>query len=208
MKPRKLKVLYIGSFNGKNSDEGFTQISKRITELLKNSNQIMTLNTLDVIKIRNIIKILKFKPDIIQVDQAFPFIGLKKILGDLGRKPKIVYSSQNIEAPMRKEIMVLGGSKKKDIDQAFSVINDTEIYLAKNADLLVTVCESDGKSYLSKGAKKYVLAMNSASPIISTSNAKLYWKKYMRPQLKALLSLILLILFGPYRRPLAILLQF
>ena len=127
--------------------------------------------------------LISFKPDVVQIEQCFPFIGLKKIFGDLGIKPKIVYSSQNIEAPMRKEIMVLGGSKKKDTDEAFSVINDTEIYLAKNADLLVTVCESDGKYYLSKGAKKYVLAMNGISPIISTSKAKVYWKKYFQDKL-------------------------
>jgi len=124
--------------------------------------------------------LILFQPDIIQVEQVFPFIGLKVILKDLKIHPKIVYSSQNIEAPMRREIMEISGAKKEDVREAFSVINDTEIYLAKNADLLTVVSKSDGDCYLSNGAKKYVLAMNGTGPIISNSNAKLYWKKYFQ----------------------------
>jgi hypothetical protein len=124
--------------------------------------------------------LLTFKPDIIQLEQAFPYIGLKKILGDLGIKPKIVYSSQNIEAPMREEIMINDGANENDAKEAFSVISDTEIYLAKNADLLTTVSKSDGDYYRSKGAKKYVLAMNGTSPTKATFVAKLYWKKYFQ----------------------------
>jgi len=37
-------------------------------------------------------------PDIIQIEQAYPYIGLKPLLAELGLKPKLILSSHNVES--------------------------------------------------------------------------------------------------------------
>jgi glycosyltransferase involved in cell wall biosynthesis len=59
-----MKILYLGSYQGK-GDEGLTQLSKRISSLSSKNNQTISINTKDLIKITILIKIIKFKPEII-----------------------------------------------------------------------------------------------------------------------------------------------
>src|ERR1700722_4388689 len=51
-------------------------------------------------------KLLKnYRPDIIEVEQVFPYFGLKPLLQEMGISPKIVFNSQNIEYSMKAEIL-------------------------------------------------------------------------------------------------------
>jgi hypothetical protein len=122
--------------------------------------------------------LLSYRPDIIQFEQVFPFIGLQQILQDLNLNPKIVYSSQNIEAPMRKEIMELGKAKPSDIAKAIALIEEKENYLASHADLLTVVSKHDGDYYISKGAPRYLLATNGIYRSRPSQRAIAYWQKY------------------------------
>ena len=46
-----------------------------------------------------------FQPDIIHIEQPYPYLGLKPLLAELRMSPRIVFGSQNIEAPMKRDIL-------------------------------------------------------------------------------------------------------
>lgn len=122
--------------------------------------------------------LISFNPDIIQFEQAFPFLGFREILKDLNLHPRIVYNSQNIEAPMRREIMKLGKAKQKDINSAYETIDEVELYLAKNADVVSVVSKEDGEYYKSRGGKDYIIAANGISPVTFNQKSHDKWAKY------------------------------
>jgi len=124
--------------------------------------------------------LLSYKPDIIEIEQVFPFIGLQPILEDLNMHPKIVYNSQNIETPMKREIMVIGKAVEKDIEKATTLIDKAETYLARHADLLTAVSTEDGQYYLSRGATRYVLAPNGISKTTASKKSTQYWSKFFK----------------------------
>jgi hypothetical protein len=121
--------------------------------------------------------LLSFKPDIIQVEQCFAYIGLRQILKDLGLSPKIVYNSQNIETVVKEDVMKIAGAGKADIAKALRVIEEVETDLAKNASVLAAVSKADGKYYMSRRAKKYVLASNGIAESVHSPKAVNQWKK-------------------------------
>ncbi|EDK72673.1 hypothetical protein TM7_0174 [candidate division TM7 genomosp. GTL1] len=48
--------------------------------------------------------LMEFQPDVVQVEQIFPYLGLDPLIKELGLHPKLVLSSQNIEYRMKEEI--------------------------------------------------------------------------------------------------------
>jgi len=128
------------------------RIRKRITKLINN-----------------------FNPDVIQIEQVFPYIGLKRILENIHSRAKIIHSSHNIEAKIKKEVMSIAMAEKKYIDQSISLIDDYETDLAKNADLVIAVSDSDGEYLIKKGCRSYILAPNGAHLSKPTKRAIKYW---------------------------------
>jgi len=117
----------------------------------------------------------KFNPDIIQIEQVFPYIGLKKILENMQSKAKIIHSSHNIEVEIKKEVMSIAMAEQKYIDESINLIDDYETDLAKNADLVIAVSDSDGKYLIKKGCRNYILAPNGARISKPTKKALKYW---------------------------------
>lgn len=124
--------------------------------------------------------LLSYKPDVIEIEQVFPFIGLQKILDELHMSPKIIHSSHNIETTMKKDIMTIGKADAKAIDKAVEIISSTEDYLAQHADLVAAVSKSDGDYYLKHGAKQYTLASNGISKTTATNQALSYWENFYK----------------------------
>jgi len=60
----KIRIIFIGDFTGK-GDEGLSQISKKISELVNDCYNVKNINTKDIFHIVTIVEIIKFKPDII-----------------------------------------------------------------------------------------------------------------------------------------------
>lgn len=123
-----------------------------------------------------------YKPDIIELNQPFAFIGLKVLLQEMNLHPKIVFNSQNAEAPMRKEIMEASGASKEAINKAIGLITETERYLAINADLTTAVSVEDQEYLKSLGAKKVVLSPNGISPLSHTVNSTRHWRNIFDKQ--------------------------
>lgn len=100
---RKNKLLLIGDFNG-SGDEGLSQISKNLSELLKISNDIKRINTSASLTFVNILSIVKFQPNIIHyitgpTIKSLIILLLLNIL--LLNKPKIVISATRPFIPKR-----------------------------------------------------------------------------------------------------------
>jgi hypothetical protein len=119
----------------------------------------------------------ELKPDIIHIEQPFPYLGLEPLLDELGRKPKLVFGSQNVEAPMKREILENAGSDETAIKQAEQTIEDVEKQLTVDCDLLVACTTEDLKAHQAMGAKQVVLAPNGIAEIIDDPASRDYWSR-------------------------------
>lgn len=127
-------------------------------------------------------RLLRFKPDIIQVEQPYIYIGLKPLLKELRLSPKIIFSSHNVEGPMKREMLVAVGMSKTYIEKAVRVIDQTEKYLAEDSALVTACTDADLRVHESHGAKKCVLAMNGISPIVAPERSLQHWRNVFRKE--------------------------
>lgn len=125
---------------------------------------------------RKFTKLLKqFSPDIIHVEQPYPYLGLKPLLNELGMKPRIVFGSQNVEGPMKADILKSYGTDQTLIDKAVKEINEIEIELSKDADLLAACTNEDLVAHVSMGSRKTVLAPNGVAVPQTSKSALQHW---------------------------------
>lgn len=125
-------------------------------------------------KIKNLI--LEFKPDIIQIEQAFPYIGLRPLLNEIDFKALLIFSSHNIEYAMKEEMLISLGYDDSFIDDKVALIKENEIKLATVADLTVAVSEADVKELKKFGARKIILARNGIYKSNPSPESVEYWK--------------------------------
>jgi hypothetical protein len=118
-----------------------------------------------------------FQPDIIQVEQAFPYLGLKPLLKELGLKPKIVLSSHNIEYSHKIDILKSSGWAQ-EAEKAGRIIEECEQDMARNADLVVAVSHGDASELMRMGAKKVIVAPNGIAKNALTETGKKYWQDF------------------------------
>lgn len=122
-----------------------------------------------------------FRPDVIHIEQPFTYLGLKPLLKELGLTPKIIFGSQNIEAPMKQE-MLEGIIDGKEVKKIVKKIADLEADLSKKCDLLVACTESDMKTHSAMGAHNTVLAQNGIDKTHATPQAKAHWQHIFASQ--------------------------
>lgn len=128
---------------------------------------------------RKMTKILRdLNPDVIQIEQAFPYLGMKRLLEELDMHPQLVFSSHNVEAPMKREILEGVGMPKSEIDAAVKLINDIELELTRKSSLVIACTEADRQYYEKNDAQKTVLARNGMAPIRTTKTDMTHWRTY------------------------------
>lgn len=118
-----------------------------------------------------------FRPDVIQVEQVFPYLGLKPLLEELGLKPKIILSSHNIEYSHKIEILESSGYAH-EAAEAGKIIEDCERDMAANADLVVAVSAGDAEILKDMGARRVIVAPNGIAKHPLTENGKSHWETY------------------------------
>lgn len=121
----------------------------------------------------------KFKPDIIQCEQVFPYMGIKPLLAEMGLSPKLILSSQNIEYTQKLDILRISGYGHEAEDAA-KFIKGWESDFAKHADLTVAVSQGDADELKALGGANVVLAPNGIARHHLTESAKQHWKDYKR----------------------------
>ena len=127
---------------------------------------------------KKFVKLLRtFQPDIIHIEQPFPYIGLEPLLRDLGLTPKLIFGSQNIEAPMKREILEGAHVPEQNIESAVKIIENVEATLTLHSDLVVACTTEDLEVYSQAKARKLVLAPNGISDIKIDRASLQYWQK-------------------------------
>lgn len=135
----------------------------------------------DPIVKKSVTRLLKIlSPDIIILEQPFIYSGLKALLKELGLAPKLVYDSQNVEAPMRRQILMTSGFSSTNANIIYNDIRNNELTLVNDCDLLSACTQSDLDYYKTQGAKHTVLAKNGTTPIISSSDQEERWREFFK----------------------------
>ncbi len=122
--------------------------------------------------------LLDYRPDVIEIEQVYPYLGLRAVLEELPFKPKLVHSSHNVEYPMKEEIMNALGYAKSEVLPIVAAIREAEEELCAQADVVVAPTVEDGKLMQKMGAKDYVLARNGIAPLQANEVDKQYWRDY------------------------------
>lgn len=120
---------------------------------------------------------LSFQPQVIHIEQPFTYLGLKPLLKEINLKPKLIFGSQNIEAPMKREILESAHIPDKDITAAVNTIEAIETELIFDSELVVACTPQDLEVYSHLKAQRLVLAPNGVGEIISSSEASRHWDR-------------------------------
>ncbi len=119
-----------------------------------------------------------FRPDVIHIEQVYPYLGLKPLLKELGLKPKLIFGSQNVEYSMKEEMLLGLGVDPAVAKAAADQIEGLEHELAADCDLLAAVSTSDLNEHMKMGAVRSVLAPNGIELLPATAAASTYWQNY------------------------------
>ncbi len=119
-----------------------------------------------------------YKPDIIQIEQVYPYFGLEKLLSEIGIHARMINSSHNIEYQMKEQIYKTIGIPTEECLKLVNQIKETERQLARQADFSIAVSKSDATELRSLGAKKVVVANNGIYKNVLTQAASQYWAKF------------------------------
>lgn len=117
-----------------------------------------------------------FNPDIIHIEQPYPYLGIKPLLKELRLNPKIIFGSQNIEAPMKREILESAGLSSDHIANAEGIIEKLERSFSLESDLVVACTQGDLKAHEKLGARKIVLAQNGIDKSTTNAQSLNYWR--------------------------------
>src|SRR5436189_111416 len=112
------KILLLSTYPIKNPKHGGQKRTSAIVEAYKKK--------FTSVKQQMTILLKSFTPDIIHIEQPFPYLGLQPLLEELNLKPKLVFGSQNIEAPMKREILESAGVPETEIKGAETLIKELE----------------------------------------------------------------------------------
>ena len=103
-------------------------------------------------------------PDALQLEQPFMWPLAKRLrqVSGSGRKLRLIYSSHNVETPLKRAILLSCGVDQDLRTRICSEIEEMEVQIAREADLIVCVSESD--------AQYYRLKLRSSSPVVVVKN--------------------------------------
>lgn len=122
--------------------------------------------------------LIEYKPEIIQVEQPYCYLGLKPLLKELNLRPKLILSSHNIEFRMKEEIYK-GLNLSKHISQPIvQQIKELETVFSRDADLVIAVSEEDAKEHYKMGAKRCVIAPNGIERMHVSESTNLKWQNF------------------------------
>lgn len=88
----------------------------------------------------------RINPDLLQLEQPYMW-PLAKRLRQIRPKLRLIYSSQNVEAPLKREILVSYSILSELREKICTEIEEMEAELCREADLIVCVSSTDGTHY-------------------------------------------------------------
>lgn len=119
--------------------------------------------------------ITTFKPTIIHIEQPYIYLGLRPLLKELNLRPKLVFGSQNIEGPMKREILEGAHIGASEVESAVALIDNIEAQLSIDCDILTACTEDDLEKHRKMGAKNVVLSQNGIGKSKANRADLKYW---------------------------------
>jgi hypothetical protein len=102
--------------------------------------------------------VVELTPEVVTLEQPWLLPLVERLRLDGAPEFSLVYSSQNIEAPLKREI--LGGFAPAEVDEVARRIHDCESRAALAADLVIACTEADAAVLRSYGARNVIVASN------------------------------------------------
>lgn len=100
-----------------------------------------------------------FAPDVVSLEQPWLLPGVQRWRRENpGRRVAIAYSSQNVEAPLKREILAC--YEPAQVDVAVRRIEELQREAAREADLVIACTESDAETLRAFGARQVIVAGN------------------------------------------------
>ena len=96
----------------------------------------------------------EFRPDVILIEQVYPFFGLKLLLAELHLSVRLVFSSQNIEHLMKPSMYEAFGAAPDAVDELTRRLRQAEEDLAVQSALVVAVSQQDRDALREMGAQR------------------------------------------------------
>ena len=158
-------------------------VSHHTDWVIKESNKVEDIITGEAIfsepgvKARFAQLLRSYQPDVIQLEQVYPYLGLKPLLEELDMKPQLIFDAHNVESEMKREIYEAAGLDKDITEQLVARLDGLEQDLAGNAVLTVAVSPADQKHFNESGAHKTVLARNGIYPSPGAPKQVAAWRK-------------------------------
>jgi Glycosyl transferases group 1 len=119
-----------------------------------------------------------FQPDIIQLEQCYIWLGLQELMQTkpLLKDVSIIYSSQNFEYAMKKEIYTTLGVSEDRKRLYLDIVLKMEKELAQKACLVVVTTQDDKQVFEQFGTRRLVIASNGIHKKTASDAATKYWK--------------------------------
>lgn len=121
-----------------------------------------------------------FQPDIIHIEQPYPYLGIRVLLKELGMNPKIVFGSQNIEYILKERICNELNVSKKVSQEIIQDTREVEEKLSREASLVVAVNKEDATFHRSVGAKRCIVAPNGISITQPSAESNKFWSEFKK----------------------------
>lgn len=107
-----------------------------------------------------LLSVNRFSPDVIQFEQPWLFPAILPYLSERKEKILTVYSSQNVEADLMKDLLLIEGHRRADeFAKETEQLEDSVISMA---DTTICVTEADAKVFRARGATNVFVAPNGA----------------------------------------------
>lgn len=88
-----------------------------------------------------------YQPDVIQIEQPFMWPLARRLRAEGRTKAKLLYSSHNLEAPLKRDILENAGVERARVALVEDMVQEIETELAEQSDLLVAVSEGEAEAY-------------------------------------------------------------
>lgn len=116
----------------------------------------------------------EYKPDIIQIEQIYPYLGLEPLLRELNLTPKIILSSHNIESRMKVEIYKSLKLPTRTRATLSRQIEQLESKISRDADLTIAISAANARAHKSMGAKRCIVIPNGPDKVAPSCQAVLF----------------------------------
>lgn len=123
----------------------------------------------------------EISPDVVQIEQPYLWASLKSLLPTLKHRPKVFYSSHNIEHLM-KGLVYARELAPERAQEALRSVDQLDRELAQAADAVLAVTPSEAQTLKTWGARQVEVIINGATLPPTTDAALKSWQECLRPQ--------------------------